>query len=267
MHQIDIYLSYKNINFTKNNKIWEPDTVDKKNMHIDLLKLNFKLLKKYFSNIHIITDEESLNHFKDLECQNIYPVLNDIDEEYLENVPALCKLYAYNFAANMNKPFVHLDNDFFILEDLNIQFLNSELIAQSIDAFYSLEILMHSHRVNKYCKNKYYYCSRSDSYYNCGIIGGTNFNFLKEYSRTAIDFVLDKDNKIFWNNPSKITSGLDKSVLAEQIYYTCCVDKFGIKIDLVNNKKYNHKWIHPCGFNKYNIYKNLKKLIQTKIKD
>jgi hypothetical protein len=261
---MDIYLSYKHIDFY-NKKIWEPDSIDKKNTHINFLKLNFFLLKKYFTNIYLITDKQSLCNFENLSWSNVYCILNDLEKEYLNYVPVIFKLYAYNFAANQEKPFLHLDNDFFILDQLDDNFLKSEAVAQSIDLAYSLDILYQQNYIQKYCLNKYHFCNELFQYHNCGIIGGNNLNFLKEYSKTAIDFVLDKNNKNFWTKNTNDLSGLSKSVIAEQVYYSCCAKKFNIKINLISNKKYLHKWIHPYGFFKYDNFKEIEDIIINKI--
>lgn len=253
---VDIYLTYKHINFSKDKDLWMPVSENEKDIHMNLLRINLYFLKKIFNKIYLITDSYGEKIFKDLSFLKIYPILDNIDEKRLIRTPTICKIYSYKFAAEKERPFLHVDNDFFILSYPHEDFLNAEAVAESKELDYSPALA--DFRKPNLFKNKYHYQNISP-YYNCGIFGGNNIDFLKEYACSALNFVLDKDNSFFWLHYGKNTplEMLNKSIVAEQIYYASCINKFNINIDFFSNKKYKHKYHHFGGFNKYDKFKDI----------
>ncbi len=260
---MDVYLSYKNINFANNfiDTNWEPIDHYKKQIQLKLLKLNFYLLKLNYKNIYLLTDKDTIKEFENLPWTNIYTIFEDLKEEDTNAVPILHKLYAYNFAASKLRPFFHIDNDFLITKKIDENFINSDAIAQwkePCDVFLREgEVL-----VKNLCK-KYYYLDKFPKYhYNCGIVGGTNYSFLKEYSSSSINFILDPANKNFVQNEKFITRW-EKCIISEQAYYASCAEKLGIEVKFLleerNTKKLFEKTgcIHLMGTSKYSIFKDI----------
>lgn len=255
---MDIYLSYKDINF--NNKFidtnWEPIEEHKKQIQINLLKLNFHILKLYYKNIYLVTDTETLPFVDGLEWSNIYTLLDIIPEQYLNAVPALSKLYAYNFAAKQKKPFIHIDNDLFILDKFNLEVENSQAIAED-ERPIDMHFIAWSSILKEYCNNLNFFLK---TYYNCGIIGGQNYSFFEKYSSSAIELILNEKNKNFFLESNHF-SRLDKSILSEQIHYAFCIKKFNVPINIINknylnNSTLKYNYIHFIGPQKYIIFKN-----------
>lgn len=244
---MDIYLSYKNIDFKvdKNRYYtgagsWEPLFEKQKNIQKSFLKINFNLLKLNYKNIYLVTDKASAPDFEKLEFSNIYTVLDDIPHDYLEAVPALFKLYVYNYISKKNKPFAHIDNDFFITRRLPEDFINSEVFCQSIDKSTVQDIGIIGFELSRSRKERRIKKSHPqlglNYYHNCGIIGGKNCSFFERYSSSAIEFVLDKKNSNFWlcNYPIfGIDNRVKKSIFAEQIHLTSFAEKNNIDIKVL----------------------------------
>lgn len=259
MQEADIYLSYKDITFSSDDSLWEPASEWQKNIHINLLRLNFKILSLNFKNIFLITDKLGESKLSDLKFSNIFCILDDIDSIRLDHVPSLCKLYAYNFAAKQKRPFFHIDNDFFIFKTDDLFFQN-KAVAQSKDTIYSPDISNYHIKILKYCKNKYFYnIEKINYYYNCGIIGGSDCSFFEEYSDTAIKFVTDKTNT-FWQSSNHKLSRLNKSIIAEQVYYTSYANYKKYDIKLIKDSK--TKFVHFYGFGKYQQFQDIKHYIE-----
>ena len=201
------------------------------------------LLGKNYKDISLITDKEGADFLYNNKWNKIYKDLEDLPKKY-SDVWSLGKLYAINLISKKQEPFIHLDYDFFIYKPINENILRSNILVQSI------EVLKNEHgynikKFNDLCENKYYGKNiKSDFAYNCGIIGGTDTEFFRLYSDSAIKLVLDKSNKNFWLDPKINIKYWTKAALAEQYYLSLCLSYFDKKFNLffdnsINLKKYN----------------------------
>lgn len=86
-----------------------------------------------------------------------------------------------------------------------------------------------------------------------GIFGGQAIDIIKSYADEAIKLLLDNENKVrYWKKLNLKIDQCTKSVILEQWYLNCCLDKFGVDItplltsshinDEATKKGYCHVW-------------------------
>lgn len=186
---MDIYITY----WTNGNRYNKPST----DQILTYIENNIKFLRKNYENINLITDLNGSYFFKNLRWSNIYTPLEKIEKKY-SNLWNFGKLYAYNFISKKNKPFIHLDYDFFILKKIPENVTSRGVFVQSKEVidnpkYYDIE------NFETKCKNKYFAQNLKLNFaYNCGIIGGTDLNFFDLYSESAIKLLEDIKNESFW---------------------------------------------------------------------
>lgn len=214
---MDVYMSFWSIG---NNAI-KPAVV--------MTQKSVELIKRYYNGVHLITDEQGAETFKDIDWLSVSTELESLPKEY-KDVWSLGKLKAFNIIANKHKPFMHIDYDFFLLRKV------PDYIEQADVFFQSKEDLAH---FKSYCLDSIYNeceelpfeCnSRLSTAFNCGIIGGNNYDFFKKYTELSLETVLNSCNRDFWLGDIKdLRSKYDcfrpatKALLAEQYFgaYVC----------------------------------------------
>lgn len=220
---------------------------------INLFDICVNLLNRLNYNINIITDNQGHDWFKHLQVNSITKELESFNFKY-NDVWSISKLYVYNIISNKKKHFIHIDHDFFILKPFRQEIINADILVQSIE--FNLESLGYKTSVfNNLCINKYYAKDVSLQYaYNCGIIGGKNYEFFKEYTDSAIKMVNDNANKKYWSLPINgyYIKGMSKAVIAEQYYLACCLNRFNIKPILFFDNSKTKENYSPKHFFKYN---------------
>lgn len=212
------------------------------------------LLKKNYQNIYFITDLEGDKIFGDLPWTKKFLDLEVMPKEYGE-VWSLGKLKAFNMLASMGDPFLHIDYDFFITRPLPQSILEKDIVVQSVEP--NLTIRKYGVKYfEKYCSHKYFATNlKLDLAFNCGIIGGNDLDFFKEYSTSSIGMVLHPENKTFWLQKFEYNDFdfmfWSKAVLAEQYYLAICLKYFNknptlffdaLAPDLVRR---NNGWYQP----------------------
>jgi len=151
-----------------------------------------------------------------LPYTKVHVVLDDLNH-YPEAVWALSKIRTYSL---QKTPFVHIDGDVFLWKAFSNQLLSSDLIVQNKEIgnqyfestwktienqldFIPNEILSHRRK------------EKNINVYNFGVFGGTDINFIQDYSRRAFEFVdknLDSLHKI---------KGLNFNIFFEQYLFYC----------------------------------------------
>lgn len=248
---MDFYLSYSTVFANSINTFnWNKT---KKNEVYDLTKLCLYYLTKNYKNVYLITDNNGKDFFGDLNWSNVYTDLEGVISPKYKEVWSLGKLYAINVAANKNKPFFHIDYDFFILDKLPQNILNAQIVVQSRE--FACDVQYEIKWYERGCKNKYLKkYERNTITYNCGIIGGNDYKFFQKYSENAIKAVEDPKNKKFWSR-KYLFPAFVKACVAEQ-YYLCCFLKDNNRKPtlLFDNKPANKEVVGPndnyCPLNK-----------------
>jgi hypothetical protein len=209
-------------NYTDRNK-----TEEQQKLMLKLTEKSVNLINQYNGEVHLITDSLGKEIFKNIKFASINNYLNDVPKEY-GDVWCLGKMFALNKIAHKNQPFIHLDYDFLIFKKIPEYILKKDIIVQSLEKKlyrygYSLDYFKQE------CPNKYY-CENSnniDYAYNCGIIGGQDYDFFQKYSKASIDMILNIKNKNFFLKSYlehfKINNKFNHwttSILAEQYHFS-----------------------------------------------
>lgn len=189
---------------------------------IDMHKICIHYLKKHYKEAHLITNQEGKKMLGHLDFTSISCDFDEYEEIFnqYKDVWSLGKLFSYKKISEKGEPFIHVDNDVFLLKKLPIELTNSGLFAQSQEAdvwsWYGLENFF------KYCKNKYIAEKfKFNNYYNSinmGIFGGNDLDFINQYASSAINLVLDPENKGFWLDFNAYDTNWNKAAIAEQYY-------------------------------------------------
>ena len=159
-----------------------------KQPNINLAKVSNFLIQSQGFETFFFGDKSSLNFLKTVPFNKKF----EIEKKEIENIPK-CIWSASKFIAmsKMTEPFVHVDFDFLFFK------IQKSLLDQNIVCLHSEN--SHEHLVDYLQKSmqirpKEILNIRQISY-NCGIIGGVNFNFLKRISLYLLKYL--SNNKLF----------------------------------------------------------------------
>lgn len=183
----------------------------------DITAISVYFLNKHYNQAHLITNEYGAELFKDLGFTSIDIELEKYTKIFKEykDIWSLGKLFAYVHICNKNEPFLHIDNDVFLIEPLPQDLISKDVFAQNLEEdgfnFYEMEIFYES------CPNKYFMENRYEDLgvANLGVFGGQDVDFIKNYAKAAIDLILDKQNSHFWKNIN-FPEVWQKAAVAEQ---------------------------------------------------
>jgi hypothetical protein len=159
--------------------------------------LSCLLLKQHYSDVELYTTlagRDILINQLNLPYTKVHiiPENNQINSSNW----ALAKLLTYY---EQTTPFLHVDGDVFIWEPLEINLLNSPLIAQNAET----DVISYQRGLEitaKNTTNSFSFLKDSANNnppvvaYNAGILGGHDIEFLHNYANFAIDFVNNNAN-------------------------------------------------------------------------
>lgn len=228
---------------------------------IDLHKLSAHLILKNYGEVHMITDSNSIDSFKDIKFTTITTDLDSLPQHNYNW--ALGKIQAYRIIAEKNQPFLHLDYDVFIWKKLPEDFLKNEVFAQEKEndiKLYNIEQL----RIN--IKNNYILNFNFNKAYNMGIFGGNNTEFIKKYAESSYNFSTDEENKIAFQYQNNSCFHC-VAVTCEQYYLHQASKYWNIPVSVLFNSylstNTNKCYTHLIGYKndpstKAKVYKKLK---------
>ncbi|MBD2511504.1 hypothetical protein IQ274_27810 [Nostoc sp. LEGE 12447] len=192
--------------------------------------LSLETAKKHFEKTALFTDTQGARQLVDelgLEFDEVYlelDALQDHDPKWW----ALGKVYTYRA---QTEPFIHIDNDVFLWQNLPAEIISAPLLAQNPEYFLvgnswydpeGIEAAIHS--VNGWLPDEWQWQRSRGSLqvaYNCGIFGGNAVDFISYYADLAIKFVEHPANQRAWN---LLTHSTERNVLFEQYILGCCLE-------------------------------------------
>ncbi len=142
---------------------------------------------------------------------------------------ALGKLVTYSI---QDRPFIHIDTDVFLWKPLPSHVEKSPVFGQYPESHYqnhscraAIEIEAAFSRENRNLPVEWEWArSRWETYVNeenCGIVGGTNVEFLRYYATKAVDLVLDEANGRAW---SQLPEKSGYNYVIEQFLLAACLE-------------------------------------------
>jgi len=224
-------------------------------------------LKEFHNDVMLITDDAGKKFLIDklkLPYTEVNTSLNSLDDIDQSNW-AIGKLKAYSI---QTEPFIHVDSDVYIWENLFEPFSKSDIIMQSklrFDEFSSHDILKKyiDDNISLFPKAIVEYWESNDSFYsaNAGVCGGTNLLFFRQLFTDALNFI----NKTESNKSNLTTQWFN--MLFEEHHIFCKAKQEGINIDYlipnisedfnevcqIYNAPLRSKYIHLAGAAKSNL--------------
>lgn len=193
--------------------------------------LSLNLARKHYPDTLLVTDNAGKALLIDHLGLPFASVSTELERIRKADVGwwALGKLVAYNI---QDKPFVHLDTDVFLWKALPKQIAGASVFAQcpehfhSIDDGYSPREVEHAFaRHNLRLPVEWEYSrSKGERYFreeNCGIVGGTRYDFFRHFSDVALDLVLNPAKAPAW----AIFAGKEcLTMIVEQFMLSACLD-------------------------------------------
>lgn len=252
--EVDIYLSYWIFeDFDPNN------LSDKIIQMIERTKLSYYFASLHHNNVYMVTDSKTKVLFKDIPFTNVFVELddlNEIDPRY-NRYWSISKIKTVEFAAKRGKPFIHIDNDVFLVTELPDFLFEADVFCQNpepVDVFtsYNIEVFYKMYDYLGYAKK------RVKLAYNTGLLGCMNIEFAKKFATSSLEFTFHKDNtrvlevnheKNNYNGKfteiqetSSNISGLQAVLWNEQYYIGCAIETEHVKV--------------ACHFEGYNQIEN-----------
>lgn len=196
---------------------------------VGMHKISAYCLKKNFGEVHLITDSKSKPYFMDIPWTSVSTSLDQVPTDF-PHVWSLSKLYAFREIASRGEPFIHTDNDAFLWKGLPERLRKAEVFGQHPENVVDYRYDPWKFYAN--CPNKHIFeVSCPPTAINVGIVGGTNVEFFKDYSKSAIAFVQDPANSKFWKEYNEYWATWCKAVLAEQWFLNAFALSRGIKVE------------------------------------
>lgn len=153
-----------------------------------------RLSKQNFKKVVLVTDSWAWeNLFKDLNLPFDEVKLSLDEIEHSTDIWSVSKAYA---VLEMNEPFVHVDSDVYVWKPLSTTFLNSKVLVQDAEGKidrdqYTLYLGL-EWDYKKYLNGRNKYLNNSNLKdreiyaWNCGIVGGTDVEFLHKWAAEMI---------------------------------------------------------------------------------
>jgi hypothetical protein len=256
--KVDIYLSY-----------WIFDEFDPTNLSdkliqmIDRTRLAYYFASLYHDNVYMVTDSKTKHLFEDIPFTNIFVELDDLNEmdPRYSRYWSISKIKTVEFAAKKERPFIHIDNDVFLMTELPDFLFEADVFCQNPEPTNDPAFV--SYNIDTFYK-MYDYLGYAEkrvvNAYNTGLLGFMNVDFAKKFAKSALEFTFHKDNmrileidheKQNYNNKflkidesSKNISGLQAVLWNEQYYIGCAIEQERVKV--------------VCHFNSHNQLENLR---------
>ena len=229
-----------------------------------------KSAKLHFKNVVLVTDTWAWDNIfskLDLPFDEVKLTLDSIDEN--TNMWAISKAHAI---LEMNEPFLHIDSDVYIWEALDKKYLMSNLLVQSnessesdiqSDFYYSLYEIhnLYFKGINTYLDNSNL-IERDIYAYNCGVVGGTDVEFLRKWAEQMIETANSIDS--IMPSINELTNSADIMVWVEQTLLMLMAEHHMVDVsELVEIGVEQSYYTHFCGNVKRDV--NLMKALNVKL--
>lgn len=158
----------------------------------ELAALSNFYAKQHGYKTHFFGDSKSIEIVKNIE----YDHITELPQEKLNNIPGcLWSLSKFITIGMLNEPFLHLDIDFIMKQPINKRFIDSEIICfhtekYVLDKTILLQKAFPIHPIEK--------INLLPLSYNCAVLGGQNFEYIKEKVNFLLNYVIV--NKNFFNS-------------------------------------------------------------------
>ena len=184
--------------------------------------------KQHYSEIELVTDKqgyELLVNKLQLPYTTVHVVLDELNHYHLD-LWALGKIYAYSM---QDEPFIHADGDIYIWEKFSNELESAPLLAQNAEAgfVYYEEVFKKITEHFEFIPPEFAASRERNKQIiavNAGLIGGTRYDFFKQYKQLAFEFVNRNMEGL-----SKMNMGVS-NIIFEQFLFKAMAEEQGIDI-------------------------------------
>jgi hypothetical protein len=198
--------------------------------HLLAWVLSVESVSAHYADTALVTDDAGADllvnrlglRFK--EVSTTLNALSDADPGWW----VLGKLSAYRL---QTRPFVHLDNDVFLWKPLPERLTRAPVFGQNPESFFLDDSSWYRpefvdaavRRVQGWLPEEWcwYVARKKAEAICCGIVGGTNVDFLAHYADTAIEMIEHPVNESAW---ASIGSVIGDNILVEQYLLAACIE-------------------------------------------
>lgn len=218
--------------------------------------LSFYQLKKYHNSIELYTDNYGAEYLVGklglkYDKVIIVPEFETELNKYGTELWAMGKVFVYSM---QTEPFIHVDGDLFVNEQLSIP-KGYELLVQNIESNYDIykeinnDRLINNIKFNKEVES----LLKENSAYNMGVFGINNLSLLKKYSSFSLDTL-----HRFYEKINKSQKPINYNMFIEQslLYVISNLNNINVypKFGLIRKNKQND--IYRSISNIYKFYSN-----------
>ena len=220
--------------------------------------VSVKLARRHFARVILVTDTwawKNLFEPLDLPIDDVRIILDDLD--CTTDMWSISKAYSI---MEMEEPFVHLDSDVYLWEELSEEILCSKVFTQSREGKWDpYQDQIYTKRSDDYHRNfeggcKYFNNFRAENLehlaYNTGVVGGNDLGFLKNWAENMISLANLYDSKFKSNE--FIGERYLAVVWVEQALIRAMeiVDEYQIIVVLDDPSIDQEHYTHLCGASK-----------------
>jgi hypothetical protein len=192
--------------------------------------LSVETARRSYPSTVLVTDDAGARTLVDglrLPFDTVSTALNDLNARDPDpDWRVLGKLYAYRW---QERPFVHIDNDVFLWSRLPDRLETASVFAQNPEyitfgsSYYQPERIEHTIRsVGGWMPKEIEYYISGDGTFTaacCGIMGGTDLEFLRYYADSGIRMMEHPGNRAAWESLRGVPLGL----IYEQYLLAACI--------------------------------------------
>jgi len=219
--------------------------------------LAIRCASRHFKEVQFVSNDWGIDLFRqfDLPITDYSNKLNKLSgvKDVVRYFWAYGKMLAY---AMQDKPFIHLDNDVLLWGPLPPKILNARLCFQSQEPFN--EEGYQYYNILRECWNNAPLRPKSitdnevnDFAYNCGICGGHNLDFFKEWLAVSREYIFALENhKVIFEDYKHLL--IHHNLWSEQYFGACLIKKNNLRdkvkilckdaMDIESKYRYTHLW-------------------------
>lgn len=165
---------------------------------MECFALSLHYSKQWFKEVHLVTDlkGKALVEKWGLEFDNINTDLERVMTDVYQNHWSLGKIYACKI---QEVPFMHIDIDVILFKPLPKTFLNSEASFQNLETDkqeYWYKLLL-DHAEQNYKTKPVWFDGTKFKAYNCGVILFNKLDIIKEWWKSALNYIKYLDESKF----------------------------------------------------------------------
>ena len=199
--------------------------------HLFSWVLSVETARRHYPETSLITDDDGARMLIDrlgLPFENVSTALSTL-ESHNSQWYAMGKLYAY---AMQTEPFVHIDGDVYLWNQLPERMERADVLAQNPEFFnFGASYYRPDALERALAKNGHGWIPEEWRWFrssglpqkaeSCGIIGGTRIDFFNYYAKLAIKLIEHPSNRLAW---SHLESYAERMLLAEQYLLSACIE-------------------------------------------